>query len=148
MTAPLTLERILPARAERVFEMISQPRQMARWWTHGGMSVPENGMNFERIGPWHAVIQMPDGLRRMVSGRVTHVSPPRHLAYSWAWHEGGPAGPRGAQTRVEMTVTPISADAASLSLRHHDLTGSDTREDHLSGWRALVDRLELGLAKA
>lgn len=146
MTDTLTIERVLPAPAERVFEMITQPRQMARWWTHGGMSVPENGMNFGRTGPWHAVIQMPDGVRRMVSGRVTKVEPPRSLAYSWAWHDGGPAGSRGTQTQVEMDVSPISADCATLVLRHCGLEGQTAFQEHMSGWLAILDRLERGLA--
>ena len=32
MTDVVTLERIMPASVARVFEMISQPKNMVSWW--------------------------------------------------------------------------------------------------------------------
>ncbi len=146
MTDVVTLERVLPASASRVFEMISQPQNMVRWWGHEGMIVPEHNLNFSKPGPWYSVMESPDGTRRMVSGEVTEVDPPRFIAFTWAWHDGGPGGPRGTETRVTMEIDEIDQNRAKMILCHYDLGTDSARAGHTKGWLSIFEKLETGLA--
>lgn len=146
MTDAVTLQRVMPASATRVFEMISQPQNMVRWWGHDGMIIPEHDLNFSRPGPWHSVMELPDGTRKMVSGEVTQVDPPRFIAFTWAWHDGGPGGPRGSETKVTIEITEAGDDRATMTLSHYGLTTDTARAGHTKGWLAIYDKLEKGLA--
>jgi uncharacterized protein YndB with AHSA1/START domain len=146
MTDVVTLERVLPASASRVFEMISQPQNMVRWWGHDEMIVPEHNLNFSKPGPWYSVMESPDGTRRKVSGEVTEVDPPRFIAFTWAWHDGGPGGPRGTETRVTMEIDEIDQNRARMVLSHYDLGTDSARAGHTKGWLSIFEKLEKGLA--
>ncbi len=146
MTDVVTLERIMPASATRVFEMVSQPQNMVRWWGHDGMIVPEHNLDFSKPGPWHSVMESQDGRRRLVSGEVTAVDPPRFIAFTWAWHDGGPGGPRETETRVTIEIAAVDEDRAKMVLRHYDLGSDPARAGHTKGWLSIFDKLEKGLA--
>jgi uncharacterized protein YndB with AHSA1/START domain len=77
---------------------------------------------------------------------VTDVDPPRFIAFTWAWHEGGPGGPRGTETNVTIEISAAGQDRATMILRHFDLGTDDTRAGHARGWLAIFDKLERGLA--
>ena len=146
MTDTVTLERTLPASALRVFEMISQPQNMVLWWGHDEMIVPEHNLDFSKPGPWYSVMQSPDGRKRMVSGEVTEVDPPRFIAFTWAWHDGGPGGPREAETRVTIEIDPVGDDQAVMKLSHIGLPTDSARAGHTRGWLSIFDKLEKGLS--
>jgi uncharacterized protein YndB with AHSA1/START domain len=126
--------------------MISQPQNMVRWWGHDDMIVPDHALDFSKIGEWYSVMQSPDGTRRMVSGKVTEVDPPRFIAFTWAWHDGGPGGPRGTETRVTIEISEVDANRAKMILSHYDLATDSARAGHTRGWLSIFDKLEQGLA--
>ena len=146
MTDVVTLERILPASAARVFEMVSQPENMVRWWGHENMTVPEHNLDFTKPGAWYAVMQSEDGTKRMVSGEVIEVDPPRFIAFTWAWHNGGPGGPRENETRVTIEIGDVDDNRARMVLNHYDLGTDSARAGHTRGWLSICDKLEKGLA--
>jgi uncharacterized protein YndB with AHSA1/START domain len=146
MTDVVTLERIMPASIARVFEMVSQPENMVRWWGHDDMIVPDHNLDFSNPGPWHSVMESPDGVRRMVSGMVTEVNPPHFIAFTWAWHDGGPGGPRGTETKVTIEISEIDENRAKMVLNHYDLATDTARAGHTKGWLSIFDKLERGLA--
>ena len=124
MADVVSLERTLPASATRVFEMVSQPQNMVRWWGHDDMTIPDHNLDFSKLGPWHSIMESPDGTRRMISGQVTSVDPPRFIAFTWAWHDGGPGGPRGTETQVTIEIGEVDeADRIHTFLLQLDPTG-------------------------
>lgn len=146
MTDVVTLERILPASASRVFEMISQPQNMVRWWGHDEMIVPEHNLDFSKPGPWFSIMESADGKRRQVSGEITEVDPPRFIAFTWAWHDGGPDGPRGSETRVTIEIDEVDQTRAKMILNHYSLGTDSARAGHTKGWLSVFEKLEKGLA--
>ncbi|WP_457941087.1 SRPBCC family protein [Mesorhizobium sp. 10J20-29] len=146
MADVVTLERVMPASALRVFRMISEPENMVRWWGHDDMVVPDHNLNFSKLGPWFSVMETPDGKRRMVSGEVIEVDPPRFIAFTWAWHDGGPGGPRGNESRVTIEIMEIDKGQSKLILSHFDLSTDSARAGHTRGWLSIFDKLEQGLA--
>ncbi len=139
-------ERTLPASASRVFEMVSQPQNMVRWWGHEEMIVSDHNLDFTQSGPWFSVLRSPDGRLRKVSGIVTEVRPPHFIAFTWAWHEGGPGGPRGSETQVTIEIDEIDDRRAKMVLSHYDLGSDSARAGHTKGWISILDKLEKGLA--
>ncbi len=146
MTDVVRLERVMPASAARVFEMISQPRNMVRWWGHDEMTVPDHNLDFSKTGPWYSIMEAQDGTRRLVSGEVTQVDPPRLVAFTWAWHDGGPGGPRGTESHVTIEIDEVDENRARLILSHFDLGTDPARAGHTRGWLSIFDKLEKGLA--
>lgn len=146
MTDVVTLERTFPASAERVFEMVSLPENMVRWWGHGDMTVPEHDLDFSRLGSWYSIMEAPDGTRRLVSGQVTDVDPPRFIAFTWAWHDGGPGGPRGSETRVTIEIAEVDDAHSRIVLSHYGLGTNSARAGHTKGWLSIFEKLEKGLA--
>ncbi len=146
MTDVVTLERVMPASVTKVFEMVSQPENMVRWWGHDDMTVPSHNLDFSRPGPWHTIMQSADGTRLMVSGEVINVDPPRFIEFTWAWHEGGPDGPRGTESRVTIEISEMAETTARFVLRHYDLGTDSSRAGHTRGWLSIFDKLEKGLA--
>lgn len=146
MTDVVRLERVMPASAVRVFEMVSQPHNMVRWWGHDEMIVPEHNLDFSKPGPWYSTMVSPDGTRRQVSGEVTKVDPPRLIAFTWAWHDGGPGGPREAETHVTIEIEDVDENRARMVLSHYGLGTDSARAGHTKGWLSIFEKLEDGLA--
>ena len=145
MSDTLVLERELAVPPERLFDSMTQPHQMQRWWTRDGMTIPEHGLNFGREGPWYAVLEMLGASRKMVSGRVTRVDRPRHLAFTWAWHDGGPSGPRGALTYVQAAFSEPRPGFTRLVLTHGGLPNAVEIASHRDGWVSILNNMERGL---
>ena len=82
----------------------------------------------------------------MVSGEVIEVDPPRFIAFTWAWHDGGPGGKRGTESRVTIEVIDVDDQRARLILKHHNLGTDSARAGHTKGWLSIFDKLETGLA--
>lgn len=146
MPETLVLQRELPLPPNRLFDCLTQQHQMLRWWGREGMTIPEHGLNFSREGPWHSVMQVLGASRKMVSGRVIKVDRPYHLAFTWGWHEGGPAGPRGPESHVDITINETHPGLARLVLTHSGLVDSTDSEGHRVGWDSILDNLERSLS--
>ena len=141
----VTLERVFPASALRVFEMITEPQNMVRWWGHDDMRVPDHNLDFTKPGPWYAIMEAKDGRRLLVSGEVTKIDPPHRIEFTWAWHEGGPGGPRETETRVTIDIGAVGDNSTKLTLCHYDLGRDTARAGHTRGWLNIFDKLEIGL---
>lgn len=146
MPDTLVLERELPVATDRLFDCLTQQHQVLRWWGREGMTIPEHGLNFSREGPWHSVMEVLGESRKMVSGRVTKVDRPRHLAFTWGWHAGGPAGPRERESRVEIEISEARPGLARLVLTHSGLRDSSDKDGHRLGWDSILDNLERSLS--
>ena len=67
----VVLERTFKATPQHLFEMITLPQNMVRWWGHDGLSVTDGQFDFSRPGPWFSVMTGQDGRAHRVSGEVT-----------------------------------------------------------------------------
>ncbi|MFC3612237.1 SRPBCC domain-containing protein [Lutimaribacter marinistellae] len=132
----LTLSRRFPVPPERLFEWVTRPERILKWWGPEGMTVPESDIDFTRTGPWSSVMANAEGQRFKVSGHVTHVDPPRSVGFTWAWHDESDR--RGDESHVTLTVT-AAPEGAQLTIDHRDLA-ADTAE-HEAGWTSTLNKL-------
>jgi uncharacterized protein YndB with AHSA1/START domain len=136
----LTIERILNATPERVFDAWTNPEWVARWW--GGWSArdaPKMTAETTVGGGWRFAMQVEDRTVWM-SGRYTEISRPHRLAFSFGWE-----GQDGPETQVVLELEDLGDGRTKLNLVH-DL--SLAANACVEGWDALLRPLAALLSRA
>jgi uncharacterized protein YndB with AHSA1/START domain len=124
-------EVVLPAPAEQVFGMFTDPRQLIRWI---GISAdlhprPGGGFRFE-VAPG-----------QFCEGQYVVIDRPVRLVFTWGWTDPG-FGLAPGTSRVEVTLTRAGTDGEQTLLRlvHSGLAG-DLGLLHDDGWSRFLARL-------
>lgn len=138
-TTEVSLERRFKAPQEKVWAVLTRPENVVLWFGYEGWTLESHDLDFTRIGPWHAFMRSPEGNRFDISGAVTEVTPPRHVAFTWAWHDA--EGTRGHESHVTFTLAP-AGDVTLFSLHHTGLPDTETAASHEGGWTAVLARIE------
>jgi uncharacterized protein YndB with AHSA1/START domain len=131
-------EVVVAAPAERLWELLTQPEHIDRWFEGTAVQVdlrPGGAMVLasQEFGKIHAVVEK--------------VEPPRLFSYRWARHPDMPVA-EGTATLVEFTLTPddggtrvrvvesgfTSTDAVKVDQARH-------AEANSQGWREVLDSL-------
>lgn len=123
-TLSLRFERALAHPPERVWRALTDPEEIARWFTLAKLE-PEAGGR----------VHLDFGSQGEALGEITVWDPPRVLEHSWVW-EG-----RTSLVRWELTPT---AEGTLLVLSHSGLD-RDGAADYGAGWQVFVERLPLHL---
>ncbi|WP_158965781.1 SRPBCC family protein [Chachezhania sediminis] len=134
----LHMERDFPLSPEALFAWVTDPVKLLSWWGPEGIYVSGSAPDFTRVGPWQSVMTNGVDLTVQVSGHVTHVTPPKSVGLTWAWHDVD--GRRGQESHVTFTVEPAPC-GARLILDHRDLTDDDSAADHKRGWISTFAKL-------
>lgn len=132
---PIVLRRDTAATCERAWLALTDPSEVARWFTE---ATP--------VGPTGSPYRLDFG-DSAVTGTVVALEPERELSYTWAW-EGED---QRQETRVTWLVEPVGT-GSRITLRHDGWAeaGADeaARNDHAGYWEGylddLVDLLESG----
>jgi uncharacterized protein YndB with AHSA1/START domain len=143
MMSDIRLERDFAVTPARLFKALSTHALLMQWWGHDGMQIPDERLDFSRLGPWHAVMISDEGNRFKMSGQVTHVDPPHSIGFTWGWHD--PDDQRGPESHVMFTVEKTSK-GARLTIDHRALPNDDVARQHEKGWGGPLNRLERLLA--
>ena len=133
----LKLECALPARRERVFELLTDPEALAKWWGPRGFKMPEAKLDLRVGGGYRFSMQPPDGDLFHLSGEFVEIDPPSRLVYTFRWDEPTPDD--------RETVVTLTLDAAGGSTVIALSQGSFTTEErlalHRGGWTDSFQRL-------
>ena len=99
----VSIERVLRAPRELVFDAWVEPRHLRRWSAPHGFEIPECDGEARAGGQWFAVMLSPEGTRLRLEGRYLEVVRPERLVFTHQWVEAGCApGPE--------TVVTVSFD--------------------------------------
>jgi uncharacterized protein YndB with AHSA1/START domain len=149
-------EIFIAAPPERVFQAISLPEQLSRWWGENGLyRITERGADIRPGGKWFCVGAGVDGKSFRVEGEYLEVDPPRRLVHTWvASYTGGlktvvhwdlapqpvhglhPSGPRKAGT------------GTLVKLRHEGFASApEVGASHGEGWKRVFGWLQAYLEK-
>lgn len=121
----LTFTRDLPASAELVWRLLTDPADRATWLFDGTIE--------PRVG---GVVDLFDSDHN-VTGRVTAWDPPKLLSLTWS----SPDAPHG---EVRFELTDITPETCRLRVVHS--VGGGARPRSLAaGWHTMLDRLHQGL---
>jgi uncharacterized protein YndB with AHSA1/START domain len=87
MTTPsdreIRVERIFNAKRERVWQAMTNPELVAKWWGRGNKVVVER-MELERGGHWRFVEHSEQGTNGF-EGRYSEVVPPERVVQTFEW---------------------------------------------------------------
>jgi uncharacterized protein YndB with AHSA1/START domain len=134
----LTLVRRIAARPSIVFDALTTPEGIARWWgpDAGPVLVAETDL---RIGGRFRVrFRMLDGTEHESSGEYLEVVRPQRLAMSWRWEGSEDCG---GESRVEIELRTV-AEGTELTFTHSRLHDEETRLGHEGGWIGALDKLQ------
>ena len=129
-------ELVLPAPAEQVFDMFTDPRQLVRWIGISADLQPRPGGRFR--------FEVTPG--QFCEGQYVILERPSRLIFTWGWTDPS-FGLAPGTSRVEVTLTRSDQDARQTRLRlvHSGLAG-DLGLLHDDGWSRFLARLAAAAA--
>ena len=136
----LTLVRRIKARPSILFESLTRPEELSSWWGPDAGPVLFAEADARVGGRFRVRFRTLDGSEHECSGEYLEVVPPRRLAMSWAWVDGGEPGEKGRVSRLAFDLRPIG-DETELTLTHAQLADETSRASHEQGWAGSVDKL-------
>jgi len=120
----------IAAPRERVFQAITDPRQIVQWWGQAGMyRTTDFHVDLRPGGRWHSAGAGADGKPFEVEGEYHEVDPPRLLVYTWrcSWMSGTETLVR-CEFEAERTGTRVR-------IHHSGFAGTlGAAKDHGNGW--------------
>ncbi len=123
-------ELYIGAPPERVFQALTDPRQVSRWWGEKGMYLCRKfEADLRPGGKWHTEGITEDGRSYAVEGEYREVDPPRLLTYTWvtSWHQHPPT-----LVRWELKA---NGDGTDVKMVHSGLAEyAEAGRDYGSGW--------------
>lgn len=157
--ATLTIERLLPGPAERVWAFLTESDKRRRWLASGAMATAAGGplelvwRNDELTDPPG---ERPEGMsaEQRMQGRMIEVDPPHRLAFDWpgVGEVTFVLTPKGKEVLLTLTHRRIPGRSIQLSVSagwhcHLDLlvaamTGSKPARPHWDHWRELRKEYE------
>jgi len=139
----LVLRRTFAASRERVFAAFTQADQMRLWMGPGEYAVVDAQTDLRPGGAYRVTMQSPAGERLVVRGVYQDVRPPERVSYTWSWEEDAP------EEEVETLVTiELAAHGAQTDvlLTQERFASAESRDRHVGGWSAALDKLAALLA--
>ena len=143
-------EVFIAAPPARVFQAISDPSQLPRWWGQDGLyHVTKSTMDVRPGGKWRSDGVGADGKAFFVEGEYLEVAPPRLLVHTWVGSYDA------ARTVVRWELTPQTVNALHPSGPKKSGTGTlvrvtqegfaghvESAKSHGEGWKRVLGWLE------
>jgi len=130
-------QRLLGAPPARIFSLLTEPTELAKWWGPHGFTTPEIELDLRVGGSYRYTMQPPEGEAFHLSGDFLEVDPPDRLVFTFRWDEPDPDD--------RETVVVLSLDAAGeateVSLTQRGFATEDRLALHRNGWADSFDRL-------
>jgi uncharacterized protein YndB with AHSA1/START domain len=127
MTEDVTQAVNVDAPRERVWELLTDPEELPRWWPDAAQLEPGVGGRIVLdFGPGD------------VSGTITKWEPPAALAFTWE-----PSNMPGVQLHVSFTVDDLGGGRSRVSVVHSgfEAAPAEAREPVVAGWERFLPRL-------
>jgi uncharacterized protein YndB with AHSA1/START domain len=133
----LELECVVSAPPERVFELLTEPAELARWWGPHGFTIPSPEVDLRPGGGYRFVMVPADGDPFHLSGSFLEVDPPRRLTFSFAWEEPVPDD----RETVVLLVLEGTAAGTRVRLSQGEFATEERLELHRGGWSESFEKL-------
>jgi len=143
-------EIFIAAPPSRVFQAISDPNQLPKWWRQEGLyQVTKSTMDLRPGGKWRSEGVGADGKEFWVEGEYLEVDPPRRLVHTWV------SSYKGVDTVVywDLEPEPINAlhpsgpkksgTGTRVRLRQEGFAGNlESAKGHGEGWKRVLGWLQ------
>ena len=134
----LRMTRTLPATRASVYGMLSDPRELVRWWGPRGFTAHVERFDLRVGGGFRIAMQPPDADRFHLSAAFRRVDPPARLAFTFGWH---PPHPDDRLTLADLSLRD-DGGRTELLLAHGTFATGERLRLHEQGWGESFDRLE------
>jgi uncharacterized protein YndB with AHSA1/START domain len=152
----ITAEIFIAAPPARVFQAITDPNQMPRWWGQQDLyTLTECKADLRVGGKWSSVGVGADGTPFRSDGEYLEVDPPRRLVHTWIASYRGPG-----KTIVRWELEPQSVHGLHgrgpqragtgtlLRIRHEGFAGDpESAASHSEGWKRVMGWLLVFIEK-
>ena len=149
-------EIFIAAPPERVFQAITDPKQMPRWWgQHGLYRITEWKADLRPGGKWSSVGASADGSTFQVDGEYLEIDPPRLLVHTWiaTW-----SGSLKTIVRWELEARDVhglhhqgparTGTGTVVKIRHQGFAGDPkAAAGHEQGWKRVLGWMQAFLEK-
>lgn len=136
----LTIDRVIPAPRQAVFEAWLDPEALARFMTPGeGMTVPKVE-NEPRVGGSFLIVMKAGEQELEHRGEYQVIDRYDRLVFTWI------SGHTMPGSTVTLTFQELSPKETKLTLHHVGFPNEQSRSDHEGGWKAIVDALAATVA--
>lgn len=130
----LTVERIISAPQERVFDAWLDPRALRRFMTPGpGVTCPEATVD-ARVGGRFALTMTSGDERIPHGGTYLEITPHSRIVFTWE----SPVSAAGST--VTLDFSPRDG-GTHLRLSHVTFRDEETRDNHQNGWGSILAAL-------
>ena len=130
--------RVFDAPTERMFGLLTDPTELAKWWGPHGFTTPEIQLDLRVGGIYRFTMQPPDGEAFHLSGAFLEVHPSDRVSFTFRWDEPDPDD--------RETVVVLSLDsqgrATKVSLRQAEFATEERLELHRNGWADSFEKLD------
>ena len=133
----LKLRRVVDAPPERIFDLLTEPAEVAKWWGPHGFTTPEIELDLSVGGGYRYTMQPPDGEAFHLSGEFIEIDPPSRLAYTFRWDE---PDPDDRETVVTLSLAAVG-DATEVSLSQGEFATDERLALHSNGWADSFEKL-------
>jgi uncharacterized protein YndB with AHSA1/START domain len=149
-------EVFVAAPPARVFQAITDPEQLARWWGQQGLyRITEWKGDVRPGGKWSSVGVGADGNSFRVEGEYLEVDPPRLLSHTWIKSWGS-----NLKTVVRWELEPVdiqglhpsgpkrSGTGTLVKIRHTGFAGApQDAQNHSRGWTSVLGWMQAFVEK-
>lgn len=133
----LHLTRVLPAAPSRVFRVLVEPEELAKWWGPSGFTTPAIEMDPHVGGSYRIAMQPLDGDVFYLQGEFLAIDPPVRLAYTFRWED---PTPDDRETVVTLSLRDING-STELLVEQGAFATEERLALHTQGWTESLERL-------
>jgi len=139
----LRVERKFKASRERLFQALTNPAALEKWFAIGeGFTTPIAEVDLRTGGRYRLGMQPPDGTPVLIVGGVYQlIQPPDKLIFTWAWEAAGRDEP---ETLVTIELFDLG-DETRVILTHEQFLTPAARDQHGEGWQGCFNRLAMAI---
>ena len=134
----LHLQTTVAAPPSRVFELLTDPREVQRWWGPHGFTTPRIDMDLRVGGSFRFTMQPPEGEAFHLRGVFAEIVPGERLAYTFVWEE---PDPDDVETFVTLSLREVAGGSTELLLDHRAFATEGRLALHHGGWSDAFERL-------
>jgi uncharacterized protein YndB with AHSA1/START domain len=140
----ITITRVYDAPVKTVWDAWTDPDQVAQWWGPRGFTLTTHSKDLRPGGSWSYTMHGPDGVDYPSKTKYLEVEPCSKLVYDHGGNDDRPPMFRvtvlfseiDGKTRMEMTMTLPSPEAAEETRKFIKKAGGDATWDRLAEYLA------------
>jgi uncharacterized protein YndB with AHSA1/START domain len=141
----LHMQRVLRAPRSVVFQALTEPQELAKWWGPDGFTIPRVKSDLRPGGGYRIAMQPPEGDLFYLVGEFLEVDPPQRLSYTFRWED---PDPEDRETMVTLSLRDIDDESTELDFTQGGFATERRQALHDEGWAQSFGKLEQLLSSA